>query len=183
MSNPNNPYNQKPFAYKAFWEAVSIWGTLGAGLVICVLSFAVSVRLGVAMVADLIVITAIANTIKFFYFKPRPENPEGLRDEIDFSILDLRNYLGKGGLKNFWRAFKYVDAGSFPSVHSARSMNQALLAAAYMWQWNARFALAVVAFAILVGISRVVKYKHFPFDVFSGFLLGAAVAAVTVMIW
>jgi len=162
-----------------FWSFVTLWGTLGAGLLICGLGLALDLTLGLCLLMDLALITAVANTIKYFHFKPRPDNPEALQPPLEFHPLDVRKYLSfPGGLRNFMRAFAHIDAGSFPSIHSARSLNQALLLAWFFKDAPASGA-AMVAFALLVGWSRWVKRRHWRFDIFVGFVLGALVAALT----
>ena len=168
---------------KLFWDFVSLFGTLGAGLLVVVLGFVLDIRLGMQLLVDLIVITAVSNTIKYFYFKPRPDNPEGFRPSIDFHVLDVRKYLDfRHGLKNIWRAFEHVDAGSFPSIHSARSMNQAILLAAFFAGFPCVQA-ALIGFAAIIGWSRWVKRRHFKFDIATGFVLGSLIAALSLWLY
>ena len=167
---------------KLFWDFISLFGTLGAGLLVVILGFILDIQLGLHLLIDLVVITAVSNTIKYFHFKPRPDNPEGIRPTIDFHVLDVRKYLSfRHGLKNIWHAFEHVDAGSFPSIHSARSMNQAILLAVFLsgilWA-----QIALIAFAAIVGWSRWVKRRHFKFDIASGFVLGSLIAALSLWI-
>lgn len=176
---PREKYLSLPKPARLFWDFVSLFGTLGGGLAICALSFALSLKLGLAMAANLVVLTIFCNTIKYFYFRARPENDEKTRPSIDFHVLDVRKYLSpKNGLKNALAAFRFVDAGSFPSIHSARSLNQAVLLA-WFFQNNPPIGAAIIVFALVVGVSRVVKAKHWPSDVAIGFVIGALVAVIT----
>ena len=69
------------------------------------------------------------------------------------------------GLKRFFKERRpdRTDRRSFPSGHSACAW---YLAAA--WGWN----VVIVAWAILVAISRVVLRRHFVHDVLAGAVLG-----------
>ncbi len=176
---PREKYLSLPKPAKFFWDFVSLFGTLGGGLAICALSFALSLRFGLVMAANLVALTIICNTVKYFYFRARPENDAKIRPTINFHVLDVRKYLSlKNGFKNALAAFRFVDAGSFPSIHSARSLNQAVLLA-WFFQNDPPVGAAIIVFALVVGISRVVKAKHWPSDVAVGFVVGALAAVIS----
>lgn len=61
---------------------------------------------------------------------------------------------------------------SFPSGHSVSSM-----AAALMIYFNhKKLGIAAIVCALLMGLSRLYVFVHFPTDVFGGFLIGALIA-------
>lgn len=159
---------------KAFWNFVSLFGTLGAGLVFVALAFAFGLPFGLLVLANLALITIASNTYKVFHFKARPDNPEGYRPPNPISYATVWKLIDP---RVAWAYFKFVDAGSFPSIHSARSFNQALLFAfALELPWAYPLLLAAAA---LVGYSRVVKRRHWPADVLGGAILGLACAALS----
>ncbi|RYE12809.1 MAG: phosphatase PAP2 family protein, partial [Rickettsiales bacterium] len=80
-------------------------------------------------------------------------------------------------LENLQLSMKYIDNncknrldGSFPSVHSIISV----LLICYLWQFIDRFYLKLLAilYIIIVGLSRVSLYMHFPADVIYGYFIG-----------
>lgn len=68
---------------------------------------------------------------------------------------------------------------SFVSGHAANSMTVALIAALLFPAW--RFVL--LPFPFLVGWSRVYLAKHYPLDVFGGWITGILLVIVLVQIW
>ena len=163
---------------KRFWKVISIFGTLGGGLAFMAAGFAADLQLGLRIALDLVVITTLANTYKYFFFKPRPDNPEGIRPEKPFEPYEIWNYLSP---RRFMDFFRYVDAGSAPSIHAARSMNQAALFAAFFDKTEISVALFV--FALLICWSRVELRRHFKTDITTGSILGLLVAGLTVWLW
>jgi undecaprenyl-diphosphatase len=68
---------------------------------------------------------------------------------------------------------------SFPSNHAANSFAIACLIA-YFYK---RYAAPVMAFAVLVGISRIYLGRHYPSDVLGGMLLGAMIACLIIYLF
>lgn len=58
---------------------------------------------------------------------------------------------------------------SFPSGHTAASFT----AAAALWRSGSRLKVPALVLALLIGLSRIYLYVHYPSDVFFGALLGA----------
>lgn len=61
---------------------------------------------------------------------------------------------------------------SFPSGHSVSSMSAALTILFH----HKKLGIAALVFAVLMGLSRLYVFVHFPTDVWGGFLIGAAIA-------
>ncbi len=159
---------------KHFWNGISLGGTLGTGILAVGLAFFLDARFGWLVLIDLALITAVSNTYKVYRFKPRPDNPRGIRPERPFHPKEFWRFLSP---KNVMDYFHYVDAGSFPSIHSARSFNQAALFAWYVDR--ADVAAALFLLAVLIAWSRVVKRRHFKTDITAGAVLGLAVAVIS----
>lgn len=166
---------------KIFWEIISFWGTLLAGLLIILLAFFLDTGFGLVVFANMFIITLLANTWKVHHFKPRPDNPEGIRPIRPFDPRQLNFFLDPDLSIKY---FHYVDAGSFPSIHSARSFNQALLFAAYFGasgSCGGSIHLILLGFAALVAWSRVVKMRHFKTDIAAGAVLGLLLAWISMI--
>jgi undecaprenyl-diphosphatase len=75
----------------------------------------------------------------------------------------------------FWESIKLVgdpSEFSFPSGHSVSSM----AAAFTIFLHHKKLGKVAVALAILMGLSRLYVFVHFPTDVYGGLLIGAAIA-------
>lgn len=74
-----------------------------------------------------------------------------------------------------WNAMKLVgdpSEYSFPSGHSVSSMASALT----IYFHHKKLGIAAIVAALLMGLSRLYVFVHFPTDVWGGFLIGAAIA-------
>lgn len=163
---------------KLFWNGVSVFGTLGAGLAFVVLAFALSIRFGLLAFINLAIITAAANIFKGFHFKPRPDNPEAYRPPNPITWSTCYRLADP---RVAWRYFEFVDASSFPSIHSARSFNQALLFSIYVA--NPYLTPLFFLAAALIGLSRIVKRRHFLSDVTAGAILGLLTGTLTILLY
>jgi membrane-associated phospholipid phosphatase len=74
-----------------------------------------------------------------------------------------------------WGAmYRRTDPHSFPSGHASRTLALTLVAAGRGW---AAAGVALAAWSLLVGFSRVALGVHYLLDVLAGYLLGALVGA------
>jgi undecaprenyl-diphosphatase len=69
-----------------------------------------------------------------------------------------------------------LDEYSFPSGHTLHAVSFTIVAVA----WFPSLALPLIAFTVLVAMSRVVLGLHYPTDVLAGVLIGTALGAVSV---
>ncbi|MBU6417374.1 MAG: phosphatase PAP2 family protein [Xanthomonadaceae bacterium] len=69
-----------------------------------------------------------------------------------------------------------LDEYSFPSGHTLHAVSFTIVAVA----WFPFLALPLIAFTVLVAMSRVVLGLHYPTDVLAGVLIGTALGAASV---
>lgn len=75
----------------------------------------------------------------------------------------------------FWESIKLVgnpSEYSFPSGHSVSGMASALT----IYFHHKKLGIAAIVVAVLMGLSRLYVFVHFPTDIWGGFLIGAAIA-------
>ncbi len=129
----------------AIRDVTSLGSTFFAGMVIIVL-FIVDKNKAFQLLLGIILVEASGSIIKFFFFKKRP-------NQQSFS-----NFLEK------------IDAGSFPSIHTARFVVVALLVNSL---FNSVISSLIALILIgLVAMSRILLKKHYFTDVAGGFILG-----------
>ena len=140
------------FVKNQFFETFRDVSALGSFLFLCVMAvffLFVDYTVSLNIVVGLAIIEFVGAFIKVVFHKTRPDN------------------------QKFSNVFEKIDAGSFPSIHSARVM---LLALVIFPFFSSIIAFLLIAlFVILVGISRIVLDKHFFVDVFAGFVFGLLV--------
>ena len=132
---------------KQFFEEIRNFTSFGDPLILLLIAAIVtgfSSNL-LQIIAGLIIIELICSIIKLIYYKDRP-NKEG-----------HSNFLEK------------IDAGSFPSIHTARSsfvfLVLFMLAVSYV-KW------IFIALLLIVGLTRILLNKHYYFDVIVGYIIG-----------
>lgn len=99
----------------------------------------------------------ICNVIKHWVERPRPGNTPVLE-----GLLNLPE--GRGG------------GFSFISAHAANTMSFAVLTSLYFRRKG--YTVAMVAWSLIVGFSRIYLSKHFMTDVVCGFLTGAFIGGI-----
>ena len=138
-----------------FW-AISLFGTPFFYIPATAYFLKVNPKLAISLIFILGFNEVFCGAIKFIYPKERP-------------IPMPRNTL-----------FQKYLAGSFPSVHTARiTAFSAAIAAYYTNEIIILIALLAVSF---VGYSRIYLKKHYFIDVFAGFVIGAIISAVVLII-
>ena len=68
---------------------------------------------------------------------------------------------------------------SFPSSHAANHFGLALF---FSWLWGRRFrwlSPVLITWALLIGVSQIYVGVHYPFDIFGGAVVGAAISLLT----
>jgi membrane-associated phospholipid phosphatase len=136
---------------KLFFKAVSFLGSLYFFLSVIMLTFFFmnqdySIKLFLSLAITLI----ITFTIRFFYFKQRPNK------------------------KKYKNLFQRLYNSSFPSVHAARAI---ILAYFFSKIYsNIFFIVGFWLIALLVCYSRIYMKDHYLIDVISGGLLGLIIS-------
>jgi undecaprenyl-diphosphatase len=99
------------------------------------------------LVLGLLICLAVVWPVKYFFFRRRPDNTK------------------------YKSIIQKIDASSFPSTHSARSVLILLIIGGFFHSYSVYSILAVLAF--LNGFSRVYQKRHFVSDVLGGYAVGA----------
>jgi undecaprenyl-diphosphatase len=102
----------------------------------------------------------------------------------DYSALFLKNQISRQRPFEAYPALMhYSDAGnaSFPSGHTTQAM--AMAAAVILLFRRPAYGVSALAWAVLVGFSRVYLGVHYPSDVIGAMLLSWAVALPVFLAW
>ena len=134
-------------------NAGAVWIVLAAALLIWPKYRRVGVILALALVIDLLVCNVM---IKPIVARPRPYD---LNTAMDYLIARPHGW-------------------SFPSGHTAASFASA--AALYLGRFP--YWIAFLVLAVLIGVSRLYLYVHFPTDVLGGAVVGALCGALGYLI-
>lgn len=108
-----------------------------------------------AMGAGVLLTAVLVMTIKFSVRRSRPEGEWG-------------------------RIYRSTDPHSFPSGHAARGMLLAVVALGLGPIW---LGLLLLLWAPLMSLARVAMGVHYPSDVFAGWLIGAVMGGVVLLIF
>ena len=137
-------------------SAVTELGTPFFYIPAAVIILLVNRGLGIKMVMALLMIEIVGGVIKLFYPKKRP------------IPMPTRTLAQK------W------DAGSFPSIHTARITSVAV----FSYSLLSSFALLTLGLllAVVVGYSRIYLRKHYPIDVVAGVVMGLVISWLTLSV-
>jgi len=111
-----------------------------------------AIQLIIAYALSLVIIVII----KSFYFRDRPKKMKAV------TFLDRMN------------------ASSFPSLHSMRIIMLAIFCSTYLQ--NLYVTILSVVLVIITGVTRIVMKRHYVTDVLAGFLFGAVIALVMILV-
>lgn len=128
------------------FREMSLMGSSVTYFAVIVLSLFLNLELAIQLAVGLAVCFLIIWPVKYFWFKKRPDNTK---------------YNG---------ILQKIDASSFPSTHSARSMTLALILGMF---FNSTFIyIFLILLALLNGFSRVYQKRHYVSDVIGGYAVG-----------
>ena len=133
-----------------FFSAITWLGTPFLYVPVIAYLFLIRQPLAIRLALAMLIIELGGGTIKLAYPTERPMP------------------LPKNTLRQKW------DAGSFPSIHTARIVAIVSFLHALHTSWQ--FALSGTVLVAAVGCSRVYLRKHYILDVIGGFLLGAVIS-------
>ena len=142
--------------YNEVIENITAYGSIAFYLPIIILLIKFNPSLSVTLFFSMLAVELLTGGIKLFYNKPRP----------------------KPRVNRSW--IEKVDAGSFPSTHTAR-----ITALSFILNLAYPFTLGIIISAILilaVGYSRIYLKHHYFFDVFGGFVIGILIGAINLLI-
>ncbi|MEM4240075.1 MAG: phosphatase PAP2 family protein [Candidatus Woesearchaeota archaeon] len=126
-------------------------GGIAVYVVVAVIFFLLgNVKAGVQLIIALVLLYAVIAAVRTLFFRKRP---------------DKQKYSG---------FFTKIDAGSFPSMHSARATALAIILALVFPQNTIRVLLVIAVLA--VAYTRIRLKRHYASDVIGGLVLGAVVA-------
>jgi undecaprenyl-diphosphatase len=111
-------------------------------------------RLALVMVISILATAVVVMAIKFTVRRSRPAGEWG-------------------------RIYRSTDPHSFPSGHATRATMLAVLGLGLGPAW---LGLALLVWAPLVGLARVILGVHYPSDVVAGMILGALIGLAVVLI-
>src|SRR5579885_824932 len=138
---------------RSIYKLLSLAGTTPFYLLAIMVAYLLLLKTAIDLAISFILLMGVCYSIKLVYRKPRPdanERPAG------------KSWIG------------WLDAASFPSVHSARAAALSICVLALMT--SAFVATAAVIFTICVGFSRIKLRRHFLTDVIGGVIIGGTLA-------
>lgn len=90
--------------------------------------------------------------------------------EIVGSIIKLKFHKARPNKQFYSNLIEKIDAGSFPSIHSARAL---VLGLSLYPLVSSKILIGLIfALVFIVGLSRIYLKKHFITDIIGGYILG-----------
>lgn len=139
-----------------FFSSITAFGSPVFYILVILVLIKINAFLALKMFWALVFVELICVGIKLIYKKERPVPQE--RDNI----------------------YNKIDANSFPSIHSARVSLMAVMIS--FFYKDAFIIIASALIMLFVGYSRIYLKRHHFIDVFCGFLVGIAIAIITLYI-
>ena len=144
----------------AWWKLVTFFAHSGdswfwlAGLILAAVFWPDWRKLAFFLIAAILGLAAVVMLIKFTVRRSRPPGEWGA-------------------------IYRNTDPHSFPSGHAARASMLAVIAVLIGPVWT---AIAMVIWAVLVSLSRVMTGMHYLSDILAGILIGIAAGQFSVLI-
>ena len=96
-------------------------------------------------------------------------------------VLGIKKLVRRRRPDGEWgQIYRALDPHSFPSGHAARALMIALLGVYFELGWA---VILLIVWALLVGWSRIALRLHYLIDVLAGWVIGAFVTAIAVLIF
>lgn len=140
-----------------FWRFLASYGILGFPL--CLMVF---------------VVVGVGSPISWLFLCIPVALTHILTLGLQLIIRRPRPPIAVSEIQMWWRT------SSFPSAHSAGSMAFAIMFAntTIYFSFGIAFAIGIVVFAFLIGLSRIMVGVHYLGDVLAGFLFGILVTGI-----
>ena len=147
--------NFSKYIFGNFFSSVTLFGTPAFYIVAVLLLTKINPSFAAKLIIALIITEAVCGLIKFAYPKQRPI-PRPNR-----------------------KFFEKYDAGSFPSIHTARITALAVMVNSFYN--DALLLFASTALVVFVGYSRIYLKHHYFKDVAGGFIIGIIISALMIL--
>jgi len=139
-----------------FNDVSSFGGSVFYALVVLFLLIFGKMNVALQLIVSFLIIILISFAIKLIFFKNRPKK------------------------QKFTNVVEKIDAGSFPSVHSARATSLTFIILSNIPRLE--LFLTLIPLALLVCYSRIFIKKHFLLDVVGGIVLGVITSFIAILL-
>lgn len=147
-TNTNSLVQLVPYLANKFFRAITLFGSSFFYLFIIVFLVRINAQLGIKTLMAFTLVELVTGILKLIYPKNRPTH-----NNKRTTLLD-----------------KY-EAGSFPSIHSARAAVLAVLGY-YLFSPDPIILIFILTMTLTIAYSRIYLKRHFLIDVLAGLTLG-----------